>query len=169
MKTRILFATIWFACLGAHGESLAARDAEAKAINATFDRYVLGWQTGDIGLLATIYAHDARLTVYWPDPARPSRLESWPTVRENLKEVFDLIKHMDLEFDQRQIDVYGGVAVLTSQWTWRDPSGPFFEHGRATFVFKKDAGRWLIVHEHSSVIPFLPGADSEFPVPENTQ
>ena len=71
---------------------------------------------------------------------------------------------MDLEFNERQIDVHGNVAILTSQWTWRRASGPFFEHGRATFIFKKDGGRWQVVHEHSSVTPFLPGRDSEFVV-----
>jgi ketosteroid isomerase-like protein len=161
-----MLATAFVALSAAHSASGGDKNSEGKAVNAAFDRYVLGWQKGDIDLLQTVYAHDARLTAYWPDPTRPMRLESWATVRDNLKEVFDLIHGMDLEFDERQIDVYGGVSILTSHWTWRHPSGPFFAHGRATFIFKKDAGKWLIVHEHSSVTPFLPGEDSEFAVPE---
>lgn len=163
MKTKILFATVVVAAFGAaHTAAVGAKDFDAKAVNATFDRYVLGWQKGDIDLLETVYSHDGHLTAYWPDPTRPARLESWATVKENLKDVFDLIHRMDLEFDERQIDVYGSVAVLTTHWTWHHPSGRFFEHGRATFIFKKDAGKWMIVHEHSSVTPFIPGGDSEF-------
>jgi ketosteroid isomerase-like protein len=159
----VWFATVFAALLGAtQSACVGAKDSEIKAVNDTFDRYVLGWQKGDIDLLGTVYAQDARLTAYWPDPTRPLRLESWTRVRENMKEVFDLIHCMDLEFDERQIDVYGGVAVLTSHWTWHHPSGPFFEHGRSTFIFKKDGSKWRIVHERSSVTPFLPGADSEF-------
>jgi ketosteroid isomerase-like protein len=169
MRTRIALTTFFIALLGAaQGGTVSEMSAEAKAVNAAFDRYVHGWQTGDIDVLATVYAHDARLTAYWPDPTRPSRLESWTTIRENLKDVFDLIHRMDLEFNERQIDVYGTVAVLTTHWTWHKASGPFFERGRATFIFKKDAGRWLVVHEHSSVTPFLPGGDSEFVVFKET-
>jgi hypothetical protein len=170
MRTTIALTTVFIAVLGvAHGETANEKSSEAKAVNAAFDRYVLGWKTGDIDLLGTVYAHDARLTAYWPDPVRPSRLESWRTVRENLKEVFDLIRRMDLEFNERQIDVYGNVAVLTSHWTWNQPSGPFFKRGRATFIFKKEDGKWLVVHEHSSVTPFLPGGDSEFVVKETSR
>ena len=163
MKTRIALTTFFIALLcAAQGGTVSEMSPEAKAVNAAFDRYVVGWQTGDIDVLATVYAQDARLTAYWPDPTRPSRLESWTTIRENLKDVFDLIHRMNLEFNERQIDVYGGVAVLTTHWTWHKASGPFFEHGRATFIFRKDGDRWLVVHEHSSVTPFLPGGDSEF-------
>jgi ketosteroid isomerase-like protein len=165
MRTRIAIATVSIALLSiVYGETGSPKSPEAKAINATFDRYVRGWNTGDIDLLGTVYAQDARLTAYWPDPTRPSRLESWRTVRENLKEVFDLIRRMELDFNERQIDVYGDIAVLTSHWKWNRPSGPFFERGRATYVFKKEAGKWLVIHEHSSVSPFLPGGDSEFAV-----
>ena len=169
MRKGIAFATVFVALLGGTpARTASVTNPEARAVNAAFDRYILGWQKGDIDLLSSAYAHDARLTAYWPDPTRPLRLESWTTVRQNLKEVFDLIHRMDLDFDQRQIDIYGEVAVLTSHWTWHNPSGPFFEHGRATFIFRKDGGRWVIVHEHSSVTPFLPGGDSELLVKETS-
>jgi ketosteroid isomerase-like protein len=162
MKTRIVFATVFLALLaGVQGGTVGDKDTDSKAVNATFDRYVLGWQKGDLNLLGGIYANEARLTAYWPDPTRPSRLESWAIVRENLKDIFDRVHGMDLEFNERQIDIYGNCAVLTSQWTWRHPADPIFEHGRATFVFKKDGGKWLIVHEHSSVRPFIPGEDPQ--------
>jgi ketosteroid isomerase-like protein len=144
---------------GILGQAANGRDSEAKAINAAFDRYVLGWQKGDLNLLGGVYANDARLTAYWPDPTRPSRLESWTTIRESLKDIFGRIRGMNLDFNEREIDVYGTCAVLTTQWIWHEPADPVFEHGRGTFVFKKDNGRWLIVHEHSSVTPFIPGEE----------
>jgi ketosteroid isomerase-like protein len=160
MRKRIGLATVCIALLcGILGQAASGRDAEAKAVNAAFDRYVLGWQKGDLSLLGGVYANDVRLTAYWPDPTRPSRLESWTTVRESLKDIFARIHGMDLEFQERQIDIYGTCAVLTSHWTWHDPADPIFDHGRATFVFKKDGGKWLIVHEHSSVAPFIPGEE----------
>ncbi len=164
MKTKLVLSIV--SCVlaySAQGGTFKGSDPQAAAVNAAFDKYVHGWQTGDVELLSRVYAHDARLTAYWPDPTRPARIESWPTVRANLKEVFDLIHHMNLEFDEREIDVYTEVAILTTHWTWHQPSGTFFEHGRATFIFKKQGnGQWRILHEHSSVTPFLPGRDSEF-------
>src|SRR6516162_1871161 len=77
MKTRIMLATAFVALSAAHSASGGDKNSEGKAVNAAFDRYVLGWQKGDIDLLQTVYAHDARLTAYWPDPTRPMRLESW--------------------------------------------------------------------------------------------
>jgi ketosteroid isomerase-like protein len=160
MRTQFALTTVCVLLLCGvllHAGSEQANDA--NAVNAAFDRYVLGWQKGDLNLLGGVYAHDARLTAYWPDPTRPSRLESWATVRESLQDIFSRIDGMDLEFKERQIDVYGTFAVLTSQWTWHDPADPMFGHGRATFVFKKEAGDWRIVHEHSSVMPFVPGEE----------
>ena len=77
MKTRIALTTFFIALLGAaQGGTVSEMSPEAKMVNAAFDRYVHGWQTGDIDVLATVYAQDARLTAYWPDPTRPSRLSS---------------------------------------------------------------------------------------------
>jgi len=162
MKTRIAFATVCVVLLSTSG-SAGNNDVESKAVNAVFDRYVLGWQKGNLEILGDIYANDARLTAYWPDPTRPSRLESWTRIRVELKDIFDQIHGMDLDFNERQIDVYGPCAVLTSQWTWHHPADPIFAHGRATFVFRKDHGKWLLVHEHSSVTPFIPGEDPPQP------
>jgi len=160
MKTTIVFATICVSLLcGISGRAESGTNAEAKAVNTAFDRYVLGWQKGDLNLLGDVYAHDARLTAYWPDPTRPSRLESWTTIRESLEDIFGRIRGMNLEFNERQIDIVGDCAILTSQWTWHEPADPVFEHGRATFVFKKQGGKWLILHEHSSVTPFVPGEE----------
>ena len=170
MTRRIAFAPVIAALLViVPGQTAGVESPEVKAVNTAFDRYVLAWQKGDIEMLSTAYAHEARLTAYWPDPIHPLRLEGWATIRKDLAEVFDLIKGMDLDFDQREIDVYGDVAVLTARWTWRRPSNPFFEHGRGTFIYKKEAGRWVIIHEHSSVTPFIPGGDSEILVKDSSR
>ena len=170
MTKRIVLAAAFVALLvTVPGRAAGVENPETKAVNAAFDRYVLGWQKGDIEMLSKSYSHDARMTAYWPDPVHPLRIESWDTLRKYLVEVFDLIKGMDLDFDRREIDVYGDVAVLTTRWTWRRPSNPFFEHGRGTFIFKKEAGKWMIVHEHSSVTPFIPGGDSEILVKDSSR
>jgi ketosteroid isomerase-like protein len=112
---------------------------------------------GDLSLLGGVYAKRPSDAIGLTDA--PVAAESWTTVRESLKDIFARIHGMDLEFKERQIDIYGMCAVLTSHWTWHDPADPIFDHGRATFVFKKDGGKWLIVHEHSSVAPFIPGEE----------
>jgi ketosteroid isomerase-like protein len=136
-------------------------NAETRQVNDTFDRYVLGWKNGDLHLLGEVYANNARLTAYWPDPSRGSRLSGWSQIHDELKDVFDRIHGMDLDFNERQIDIYGRCAVLTTQWTWHHPADPIFATGRATFIFNKQGHRWVLVHEHSSVTPFIPGEVTE--------
>jgi ketosteroid isomerase-like protein len=160
MNTRVAIAAVCVPLLlGFTGQAANMKDAPSKEVNATFDRYIAGWNKGDLNLLSSVYASDARLTAFWPDPYRPSRLESWATIKSNLKDIFEQIQGLDLEFNEREIDFYGSCAVLTSHWTWHDPANPLFAHGRATFVFRRDGNKWLVVHEHSSVLPFIPSGD----------
>jgi len=125
-----------------------------KEIGKTFDDYVRGWNTGNFRLLAGIYANDETLSVFWPDPARPELLVGWTRISSNLQEIFERVHGLDLEFNERKIQVYGDTAVLTSAWVWHHPADPAFGTGRVTFVFRHHDNKWWIIHEHSSVTPF---------------
>jgi uncharacterized protein (TIGR02246 family) len=163
MKTQLARRSMLSAPLWAGFWALNTRNAKASANNSsreverTFDRYVRGWNEGSIEILADIYAHDARLTAYWPDPSTPT-VQGWDAIQSSLADVFKRIHGMALDFKERQVEVYGDVALLTSTWTWREAEAPMFEHGRASFVFQRRNHKWVVVHEHSSIQPFLPKA-----------
>jgi hypothetical protein len=134
-------------------------DETKQQINKTFDEYVTGWRTSNVEILSKIYANDAKVSAYWPDPSRPALLVGWPKISKNLQDVFERLHEvspygMDLDFNDRIIDIYGDTAVLTSNWVWHHPADPAFGTGRGTFIFQRRGTKWVIVHEHSSVSPF---------------
>jgi len=131
----------------------AGRDQSIQEVQGTFDRYVEAWRQGDLKTLTDIYATDAKLGVYWPDPTRPSLIEGWDEVREHLATIFALTGGLDLEFTDQRIQRYGNIAILTSNWKWLVPTQPALATGRATFVFQRRGSKWVIVHEHSSLVP----------------
>jgi ketosteroid isomerase-like protein len=144
------------AAYGAGKPADSGDPAAVRLVRHAFDDYVRGWRSGDVPLLATIYAEDAQLSAYWPDPSRASRIRGWSQIKTDLEDIFGRIKGMDLEFNEREVNVYGDVAVLTSHWVWNTPADPMFATGRASFVFHRRGARWVIVHEHSSPTPVLP-------------
>lgn len=143
--------------LPAAAEQTAGGATARDGVMRVFDDYVRGWKDGDLQLLSRIYANDARVSAYWPDPSRAGLLLGWPQISTDLRGVFGQIRGMDLEFNDRRIDIYGETAVLTASWIWHEPAAPPFATGRTTFVFDRRGGEWLLVHEHSSVTPFLCG------------
>src|SRR6266702_3239384 len=162
-KMRVVMAVFAvFLCAVATGAAKPAPSgdqAKKKEINKTFDDYVTGWRTGNVELLAKIYANDAKVSAYWPDPSRPGILVGWPKISKNLKDIFERLHEispygMDLIFNDRIIDLYGDTAVLSTSWVWEHPADPAFGTGRGTFIFQRRGAKWVIVHEHSSVTPF---------------
>ena len=70
-----------------------------------------------------------------------------------------LVKSGDVKIESGQRDdvkvrVYGGAAVVTSQYTLKGTyqGEPFAETGRSTATFVKRAGRWQFVADHTSRI-----------------
>jgi ketosteroid isomerase-like protein len=167
---------------GSHSANLVASSktatsaSEEKAIRevqATFDRYIDGWKRADIEALSKVYAADARVTGIWPDPTLKYPVQGWPEVRRELARVFDFGKGMNMYYSPRHVEIYGDIAIISTNWEWVDggPAAPGtpeaklaeerrlemkeagFGGGQATFVFQHRANRWVLVHEHASVLP----------------
>jgi ketosteroid isomerase-like protein len=156
VATLLLFATAGLEPVVARPSDRNAKENnEIQEIGKIFDSYVSAWNKGNYETLAGIYANDRTVSVFWPDPARPSLLVGWTRISSNLKDVFGFLHGgLDLDFNDRQIQIYGDTALLTSSWVWHHPADPAFGSGRVTVIFHKYGKKWLIVHEHSSVTPF---------------
>ena len=156
--------------------SVVAGSSQEKAVRevqAVFDQYIDGWKRADVDALSKVYAADARVTGIWPDPTLTYPVQGWPEVRKELERVFDFTKGMGMAYSPRHVEIYGDVAILTSNWEWTDPDttqssseeaktlqerrallrDEGFGKGQATFVFFHRDGRWVLVHEHASVLP----------------
>src|ERR1700743_1758991 len=121
MQAAIAVFALCLCAIGTCAARAAHSDDEArkKEVNKVFDDYVIGWRTSSVEILSKIYANDAKVSAYWPDPSRPALLLGWSKIAKNLQEVFDRMHEvspygMDLDFNDRIIDIYGDTAVLTS-------------------------------------------------------
>lgn len=154
----------------------ASNEQSIREVQAVFDRYIDGWKRADIEELSHVYANDARVTGIWPDPTLTYPVQGWAEIRRELERVFGYAKGMNMAYSPRHVEIYGNVAIMTTNWEWVDPgeSDPAkktgdddktsaerrslmrdegFGKGQATFVFFHRDNRWVLVHEHASVLP----------------
>ena len=147
-------------------------DEQIKEVNATFDRYIDGWKRGDVDALGQIYANDGRVTAVWPDPTLAYPVQGWKSVHDELVQITDFAKEeygagMDMSYSPRHIELYGDVAIMTTNWKWlnlegaekpgapiiADKSKDIYGKGQATFIFFRQGSKWILIHEHVSVLP----------------
>jgi len=151
----------------------APTEKAIREVQATFDRYIDGWKRADIEALSHVYATDARVTGIWPDPTLTYPVQGWTEVRRELQRVFDYGKGFNMSYTPRHVEIYGDIAIISTNWDWVDgdhaaPGSPEaklaeerrlemkqegFGGGQATFVFQHRGNRWVLVHEHASVAP----------------
>lgn len=135
------------------------RDQSIEQVNEAFSRYVDGWTRGDLRVLDGVYATDDRLVLFWPDIKYPWRIKGYTAARKRLDEIFknmSLMGGLKLDFYEREIELYGHIAIFTSHWKWLnvpEEVKDLFSGGRVTLVFEHRGPRWVIVHEHASWKP----------------
>lgn len=138
-----------------------------QQVQAAFDSYIDGWKRGDVEALSHVYANNARVTGIWPDPDQSYPVRGWPAIRAELIKVMEFTKGMDMYYSPRHVEVYGDVAIISTNWEWRDlehssnagrpnidaAAKGVFARGQGTFVFVRQKRHWILVHEHASVLP----------------
>ena len=150
----------------------APGEKAVREVQATFDKYIDGWRRADIEALSHVYATDARVIGIWPDPTLTYPVQGWTEVRRELERVFDFGKGMNMSYSPRHVEIYGDMAIISTNWEWIDgdtaaPGTPEaklaeerrlemkkegFGGGQATFIFQHRGNRWVLVHEHASVL-----------------
>jgi uncharacterized protein (TIGR02246 family) len=131
---------------------LAGADAlEAEqAVEQATQAWVEAYNSRDADRIAALYAPDA---LFWGTRAAaiadtPGQIAAYfvESVRN---------PNLRVKVNERRIRVYGEVGISAGVYTvtdvkdGREVSTP----GRFTFVFEQRAGRWVIVHHHSSRMP----------------
>jgi ketosteroid isomerase-like protein len=126
-------------------------------------KYEQAMETGDLEIFGELFWHDERLTVFWPEPETAFRIDGWSQFQSFLKGFTSFVSQLppgafNLEIRQPSINVMEDVAIVTSYWvgTMLTPGGGSqVMQGRATQVWKKIEGKWVIIHEHDSFFPTL--------------
>ena len=135
----ILLAVPAHAFAGSKEDVAAATKAWVKAYNS-----------GDPDQLLKLYDTKA---VFW-GTVSPTLRDTPQAIREYFKDMPKYPKARVALVDER-IRVYGDIAINTGLYTFSDVTDgkPDIMKARFSFTYRQQAGRWLIVDHHSSVVP----------------
>lgn len=122
-------------------------EADTTRIRRLVDVIGEAYGSGDLVGLDTIY-HES-VTVF-----EGGRLErGWTTYRDgHLVPEIESLSERRLQFEDVEIRLAGGTAVVTCSFslTARHDGELITTRGLATMVFRRFAGRWRLVHSHTS-------------------
>src|SRR5262249_49563280 len=125
------------------------------------------WQIGDIEKLHKDYAEDVSVVSgAWTAPifGWQSYLAAYQAQRARMERV-------GLERSNTYIKMNGTVAWASYQWDFVGTvdGQPSRAQGQTTLIFEKRNNRWVIVHNHTSIVQSGPAATGPSAAPTNTQ
>jgi ketosteroid isomerase-like protein len=122
-------------------------EADTTQVRRLLDVIADAFESGDLAALDTIY-HEG-VTVY--EGGRVD--QGWIAYRDgHLAPEIEGLSERRLAFEDVEIRLAGSTALVTCSYTLtaqRDAEG-ITAHGLRTMVFRRFAGRWRLVHSHTS-------------------
>ncbi len=132
---------------GAGAGKMSKQDMKTvAAIRAVMDAQMAAWNRGDIEGFMDGYARSPDIVFISGD----SLTHGWQTVLDRYKKGYDTREKMGtLAFSDLDVKLVSkDAAVVIGRWQLtRDKDTP---HGRFTLIFRRMAGNWRIVHDHTS-------------------
>jgi uncharacterized protein (TIGR02246 family) len=141
----------------------AVRGSENNIIDYQLSEMLAAWQIGDAALLRSCYTENVTVVsgVYEaPVVGRENFIAAYQQQRARMEKV-------QVERENTIIAVRGNVAWAAYQWkitAMVDGRGAGFR-GHATLVLEKGKDRWLIAHNHTSLVNEPPAAPPQNPGP----
>jgi ketosteroid isomerase-like protein len=122
-------------------------EADTTQVRRALDVIALAFETGDLAALDTIYHEN--VTVFEGGRAD----EGWLAYRDgHLAPELEALSERSLRFEDVRIRLAGSTAWAACRYTLtavRD-GDEVAAQGLCTMVFRKFAGRWRLVHSHTS-------------------
>lgn len=145
----------WTLCAGAHpgwaqdpAVVQATPSPEAAEILKTLELQRVAWNRGDILAFMETYWKDDRLTF----SGGGQTMRGWQATLERYQKNYPREKMGQLRFDQLECELLAPDAALVLGAWHLDLNGEL-KDGNFSLVMRKVAGRWLIIHDHSSTLP----------------
>jgi ketosteroid isomerase-like protein len=109
-----------------------------------------GWQLGDIDLLHSVYADDVSVVSGSYEPP----IVGWTNFLATYQKLRARVTAVQKERKNTYTVVHGNTAWSSFQWEFHGQvdGAPANWRGQTTLVLEKRAGKWMIVHEHTSVV-----------------
>ncbi len=146
-STAVVFAPIIISSISATSPRKEHEHATSVAqIRAVVHAQQDAWNRGDIDGFMNGYARSGSTTFVSEDAVR----RGWENVRERYQKKYsDRAKMGMLTFSDLEITpVSADAAVVLGRWKLKRAQDR--PHGRFTLIFRKTAGGWRIVHDHTS-------------------
>jgi uncharacterized protein (TIGR02246 family) len=153
--TVLLFSLLLVFCLSLAPSAMAA-SAEEEVLQV-MTNWFKAFNTGDFALMSSLWWHSPKTSQF--APANPFLNQGWDVIAEGEESTSKQPAGTYVNsMHHPQVTMLGdNVAIITSYNTAiTNPPAvkeQTIEQVRGTFVVQKIGGKWLIVHEHSSLLP----------------
>lgn len=123
---------------------------DEQKIDITISEMLAAWQIGDVELLRKAYADDTMVVSGLYEPP----VVGWANYANAYRQQRARMEQVRMERRNSFITLRGNVAWVSYQWEFSAIADgrPSAAQGHATLILEKRGGRWLIVHNHTSLV-----------------
>ncbi len=142
-----------------------ASKGDAEVVRALVAREAAATNARDLKALEEIWSQNRAILLF--DVPPPGRFQGWDKIGHLFKDFFERFSDVHLTVANVQVDVEGGMAYATFDWTMTGKMGEYAvnDRGEATSIYRKEEGGWRLVHAHYSSVPPALADQAEKPEP----
>jgi ketosteroid isomerase-like protein len=121
--------------------------------------FTKAFSTLDYDLMASLHSESTEISKFTPSASGAFLTQGWETISKDWKSTFDVPAgtYVATSHNQQATMLGNGLAVTTQYMILvvTDPTTGVQTTNlmRQTLVLQKIGGKWLIVHEHASILP----------------
>jgi uncharacterized protein (TIGR02246 family) len=161
MKKQIIYGMLlfitsaFFLCFTTSASAASAEEEVLQVMTKWFNAY----NTNNADLMASLYWNSPKLTAFCPDPSSAFLIQGWELNAKSWKSIAKdpIGTYVNRPSHIQVTMLIDNVAIITGYNTETDTDptakAQTVYQIRGTFVVQKIGGKWVIVHEHSSVFP----------------
>ena len=130
--------------------SIASSLRVEEQLDILISEMTAAWQFGSVDLLHKYYAEDVSIVSGQWEPA----IHGWPTYAAGFQRLRERINSVNFDRQNTFVNVKGNLAYASYQWGMQAmvDSAPADIKGHTTLILEKRADRWLIIHNHTSIV-----------------
>jgi uncharacterized protein (TIGR02246 family) len=126
-----------------------------RAIDLVISEMLGAWQIGDLERLHKFYADDVVVVSgAWEPP-----VTGWDNYAKAYQRQRERTQRVTMDRTNTLIRVLGNTSWASYQWQFSGvvDGTPMVARGQTTLVLEKQKDRWMIIHNHTSLIPEAQG------------
>lgn len=127
-----------------------------RAIDLAISEMLAAWQLGNVEMLHKYYADDVTIVSGgWEPP-----LVGWANYLKAYQSQRERLQTPRLDRTNTLIKVRGSLAWAVYQWEFNAlvDGKAYTARGHTSLIFEKRGDRWVILHNHTSIVPETPPA-----------